>query len=258
MTRRLLGLAAVLALHALARDVDRAVGTLLHTTLDLPGFVGEALSLLEPGAVLASVVSWVVGGLAVAAALAAARARLDGVTFRVALGAEAAGFTPLLLRPALTVLALLSLAVRPTWPYGFTLPVALTQDWGPAQDVAALAALIAARGRPIRWPAPRPASFAFPAFLACALVTPRWARHWDGHPGNEPKTLRMAVALGHWLSLDVEPVSGPMETLPTRSLPASLAAAARRLAGESAEMLGAAAHGPSAVGLQAMRATPIT
>jgi hypothetical protein len=258
MSRRLAVFAAVLGLHALAREVDGAVGVLLHTTLDLPRFVREALALLEARAVLASLAVWVVGGLAGAAALAAARARFDRMAFRAALAVEAGLMTPLLLRPALTLLALVSLAVRPTWPYGFTLPVALTQDWGPAQDVAAVAALAAARARPWRWPSPRPASFAFLAFLAYALITPGWARHWDGHPGNEPKTLRMAVALGHWLSLDVEPVSGPMEALPTRPLPASIAAATRRLAGESVAMAAAIARGPSAVGLAAMRATAIT
>ena len=41
-------------------------------------------------------------------------------------------------------------------------------------------------------------------FLGYALLVPAWARNWDGHPGNEPKYLRMALAIGHRLSLDVE------------------------------------------------------
>ena len=256
--RALGGVVLPFALHAAAREVDRAVGVLLHTTLDLPGFVREALSLVEPLPLLRAMALWAAGGLALAAVLALARARAERRPFAGALAAECGGFAPLFLRPALTLLALAGLAAQPTWPYGFTLPVALTQDWSPAQDVAVLAALVAARWRPVAWPVPRPASFAFVAFLAYALVTPRWAFHWDGHPGNEPKTLRMAVALGHWLSLDVEPVSGPMEELPTRSLPASGAAAARALGHHSVEMLRALARGPSAVGLEAMRASPIT
>src|SRR5918994_1064 len=253
-----LALTFAFGLHGLAREVDRAVGLLLHTTLDLPGFVRHALGLLEPLEVAVRVAGWMAGGLAVAAILALTRARADDIGFAQALETERRAFAPLYLRPALTALTLISLAVQPTWPYGFTLPVALTQDWAPAQDMALAAALVAARWRPLWLPAPRPASFAFLAFLAYALLTPAWARHWDGHPGNEPKTLRMAVALGHWLSLDVEGVSAPMEALPTRPLPASLAAAARALGRHSADMVRALARGPSAVGLTAIRATPMT
>src|SRR5688572_2095937 len=129
MFRRALGLAAAFALHGISREVDRAVGVLLHTTLDLPGFVPEALSLLEPLPLLQSVAVWVAGGLALAAALAGLRARAERVPFTAAFDVEASGFTPVYLRPVLTTIALVSLAVRPTWPYGFTLPVALTQDW---------------------------------------------------------------------------------------------------------------------------------
>ena len=131
----------------------------------------------------------------------------------------AASDTPL--RPALTLLALLSLAARPTFPYGFTLPVALTQDWGIGQDAAALATLVAwrapwLRGVARRLPVPRAGAVAFLAFQAYALLAPPWAREWDGHPGNEPKYLRMAVALGHGLTLDVEGVSDDMERLTPR------------------------------------------
>ena len=34
------------------------------------------------------------------------------------------------------------------------------------------------------------------AFLAHAILVPDWAWRWEGHPGNEPKYLRQAVALG--------------------------------------------------------------
>ena len=123
-------------------------------------------------------------------------------------------FLPLLLRPAITTLALLSLAVDPVYPYGFTLPVALSQDWGIAQDIAAAAAMVAMLPWRVRVPAPGAVSVAFIAFVAYALLSPPWAYRWEAHPGNEPKTLRMAVAIGHWMSLDVEPVSAPMEDLP--------------------------------------------
>ena len=259
MSRRdLFVLAATFTLHGLAREVDRAVGLLLHTTLDLPGFVVHALGLLDPASVGRHVALWVSGGLAVASLLAYARAGVDGRPFALAFADESRAFRPLLLRPVLTVLALASLAVQPTWPYGFTLPVALTQDWAPAQDVAVLAALVAARWRPLAWPAPGAVSFAFLTFLGYGLVTPPWAWHWDNHPGNEPKTLRMAVAIGHRMSLDVGPVSGPMEELPVRGLPSAVATAARTLGGESAEMVRALTRGPSAVGLDAIRATPLT
>jgi hypothetical protein len=258
MSRPLLTLAGLLALHAFARELDRAVGILLHTSLDLPHFVFQALDLLETPVVVRRVAAWVAGGLLAAFVLAFARARREGTGLAAALERERQAFAPLYLRPVVTLLALVSLAVQPTWPYGFTLPVALTQDWSAAQDLAALAALLAVRWRPVACPAPGPASFAFLAFLAYGLITPRWAWHWDNHPGNEPKTLRMGVALGHRLSLDVEPVSGPMETLPTRPLPAAAAAAARRLGAESLGMLAAIAGGPEAVGLEAIRATPST
>src|SRR6185436_3996570 len=110
---------------------------------------------------------------------------------RLGLPRVAPAFLVLLLRPALTLLALASLLLRPTYPYGFTLPVALTQDWGIAQDAAALAAATALLVRAPRLPPPRPAELLFMSFMAYALLVPAWARDWDGHPGNEPKYLRM-------------------------------------------------------------------
>ena len=121
-------------------------------------------------------------------------------------------------------LALLSVAVRPSYPYGFTLPVALTQDWGIGQDLAALAALLALRLPPLRFPAPRAGEVFALSFLAYAVLVPDWAWRWEGHPGNEPKYLRMAVALGHDLTLDAEGVTAAMEELP----PTPLAEAAAR------------------------------
>ena len=256
-------IALLFALHALAREVDRALGVLLHTTLDLPGFVFEALALIEPGAAALRIAAWTAAGVAAASALALVRARAGSAGWHAALAGERRALRPLLLRPALTLLALAALAWRPTWPYGFTLPVALTQDWGIAQDVAALAAVILLHApvtgvRPARLPAPGALSFAFAAFLAYGLLTPRWAYHWDNHPGNEPKTLRMAVALGHWLTLDVEPVSAAMEDLPVRPLAENVAAAATGLGRHSIAMLRAVGDRPSPLTLEAIRATAVT
>ena len=159
--RSLAGVLPPLALHALAREVDRAVGVLLHSTLDLPDFVPQALALLDAGAVLRSLAVFCLAGLALAAALHR-------------LGCERVGpaFLVLLLRPALTLLALASLLARPTYPYGFTLPVALTQDWGVAQDAAACAAAAALLFRAPRLLPPRPAELLFMGFLAYALLVP--------------------------------------------------------------------------------------
>jgi hypothetical protein len=147
-------------------------------------------------------------------------------------------------------------ALRSSYPYGFTLPVALTQDLGVAQDVAALAALLALRLPPLRLPVPGPRAILFLAFLGYALLTPEWARHWDGHPGNEPKYLRQAVALGHDLTLDAEGVSAAMEELPTTPPVEALIAAGRTLARESGRMAVAVVRGEA--GRDAIRATRIT
>ena len=246
------------ALHALARDVDAATGLLLRSSLDLPDFVRQALRLVDPAAALGHVALWTLGGIVLWTALAFLRAPRDGASFAMALEAVSGGFAPLYLRPAFTLLALASLALQPSYPYGITLPVALTQDLGVAQDAAVLACLVAGHAPRPRWPAPGAASLGLVAFIAYALMTPPWARQWDGHPGNEPKTLRMAVALGHGLTLDVEGVSAAMEALPTRSLADSARGAISTAARESAGMLSALAHGPRAVGATAIEATRIT
>src|SRR5947207_2038089 len=81
--------------------------------------------------------------------------------------------------PALALLALASLAWQPSYPYAFTLPVALTQDLGVAQDAATLAVLVAAHAPRIRLPAPGAASLGLIAFVVYALLTPASARRWD-------------------------------------------------------------------------------
>ncbi|PYQ05468.1 MAG: hypothetical protein DMF82_08470, partial [Acidobacteria bacterium] len=107
-------------------------------------------------------------------------------------------------------------------------------------------------------PIPGAASLGLIAFTAYALLTPAAARHWDGHPGNEPKTLRMAVALGLGLTLDVEGVSDAMEALPARGLGSAARNAAATGVRESARLLAALAHGPRALGASSIRATRIT
>ena len=102
---RTLALASVplaLALHALARAVDRALGVLLHTSLDLPSFVATALGLVDRGDAAVQAVAWTVGGTALWFALAALRRRDTDAAWREALAAEAPRFAVLLLRPALT------------------------------------------------------------------------------------------------------------------------------------------------------------
>ena len=141
--RTLLRVLLLLALHAAARQVDGALGLLLHTTLDLPDAASSAFGLVEPAALFRSVASFLVGGIALWLGLAAVRVRGLGEAWTVALDRAADASLFLLLRPALTLLALVSVALRPTYPYGFTLPVALTQDWSLAQDLAAAAFALA-------------------------------------------------------------------------------------------------------------------
>jgi hypothetical protein len=245
-------------LYGLAREVDAAVGILLRTTLDLPGFVREALSLVDPAAALRAVLISTATGAAAWLALAALRARCARTPLPAALEEEARGFDALYLGPALTLLALGSLALRPAYPYALTLPVALTQDWAPAADIAAAAAMVAWRRPRVRLPAPGAVSVGFLAFLAYALLTPEPARWWQNHPGNEPKTLRMAVAAGHWLTFDTERVSTGMEELEVKPLGTAVADAARAAAREGGRLAAALLPGGAGVGADAIRATRVT
>jgi hypothetical protein len=248
----------LLALHALAREADRALGVVLRAEVAPDGLLSEVVRAMgaEWSAPAYRFVGLVAAGLTIAAAFLWLRRR-GATTERAATPArDWTLLLPLLLRPALTLVALGSVAVQPAYPYAFTLPVALTQDWGIAQDLLALAALLAATLSAPRFPAPR----AVEVFGACLLVyaafVPEWAWQWDSHPGNEPKTLRQAVALGHWLTFDAEAVSGPMERLETRPLWSSLASGVSTLARESGAMLAAAARGEA--GRDAIRATRIS
>jgi len=241
----------------MAREVDVAIGLVLHATTDSAAKAWAPFALIEPG-VGGRLLIWLGLGALAWVALGLQRARSGTSSLGPALATEAFTFDPLYLRPAITLLALASLSVHPTYPYGFTLPVALTQDWGVAQDAVAVAWLLALRMPARRLPAPRALEVFFLSFLVYALLSPEWARHWEGHPGNEPKTLRMAVAVGHDLTLDAEGVSAAMEELGTRPLPEAVSRSGGHLLGESWRMLRALAHGPSAVGKDAIRARRIT
>src|SRR6185503_6460289 len=96
------------------------------------------------------------------------------------LGGESASVRALYLRPAISLLALASVAVHSTFPFGFTLPVALTQDWSLGVDAAIVAGVVAAVGLPVRFPAPRTRAVLFTTFLVYAFITPEWARRWEG------------------------------------------------------------------------------
>jgi hypothetical protein len=248
----------LLLLHGLAREVDQALGLVLGAELEPAGLLVEVARALgaEGAAPGGRVLAWVLGGVVVWVGLAWWRARRERTPLAEALPREVLTFVPLLLRPALSVIALVSVGLEPSYPWAFTLPVALTQDLGIGQDVAALAALVAIRMPPVRIPAPGPRAVFLLSFLVYALLTPEWARHWDGHPGNEPKYLRMAVALGHDLTLDAEGVSAAMEELPTTPPGEALVSSAGALARESWRMAVAVFRGEA--GRNAIRATRIT
>jgi hypothetical protein len=209
---------------------------------------GSTLTAMSVGLGL-GVVAWLALGIA---------SRRDGLGLGAALGRESSAFRPLYLRPAITVLALVSLAIQPQFPYGFGVPVALTQDWAIGQDLLAVAWFLSARIPTPRLPAPRPAAMFFMTFVAYALLTPEWARRWEGHPGNEPKYLRQAVAIGHELSLDAEGVSASMEELVPMPLGAALARGASTFMVETSRLAEAVIHGPAALGKDAIRASKIT
>jgi len=247
-----------LLLHLFAREVDRGLGLVLRAGIEPDGLlveVARAAAADAAGAVV-RVSAGILVGLAAWAALAGWRRGREGSSWSDALAKEAPVLVPLLLRPAITLLALVSVAVRPSYPYGFTLPVALTQDGGLGQDAAALAAVLAWRLPLLRLPGPRSLEVLALSFLAYAALVPGWAWRWEAHPGNEPKYLRQAVALGHWLTFDAEGVSAAMEELPTRPLAQTLPAALGTIGRESWRMATALARGEA--GRDAIRATRVT
>ncbi len=241
-------------LQGVARSVDSALGLLLHSTLDLPGFVPTALALVDPLEVVRSAALWTAGGLIwwTVAALWRVRAGEDVAS---SFAREAQLFGPLYLRPAVTLVAVFALTIRATYPYAATFPVALTQDLGPVQDAMALAALIALRWRPLPLPAPTSRSLFVMAFLVGALSVPEGALRWQGHPGNEPKYLRMAVAIGDRLSLDVEGIEDTIDAYEPFPFLNAAGAVARTVASESVRMLQGLFASPSSLSSESIQAT---
>lgn len=253
----LLGLAAIV-LHALARELDRALGLVLQAELEPRSLAVELWRALQADGAAAGMRSslWLGGGILAWLVLAVWRRRASGGGLAGALVAESGALAVLWLRPALSLLALGSVVLAPSWPYAFTLPVALTQDWAIGQDLAALAAFVAFRSPAPRWPAPRAASVFLISFLGYALLAPDWAWRWEGHPGNEPKYLRQAVALSLFGGFDAEGVSTAMEALEPRGVAAMASTAGATVVRESSRLLGALARGEA--GRAAIRATRVT
>ena len=147
----------LLALHALAREADRALGVVLRAEIAPDGLGSEVVRAMSAEWPAAGwrFVGVVAAGLALAGAFAWRSARRAPAEQAATTGGEWTLLLPLVLRPALTLLALAAVALQPAYPYAFTLPVALTQDWGIAQDLLALAAIAAAILPAPQFPAPR-------------------------------------------------------------------------------------------------------
>ena len=280
--RTLAVLLLVPGLHALAREVDSALGLVVGSGLQRP-LVGTSLVGIlwgRMGSIGVGVGLWLLVVAATVAALAFLRARskcagvaegVDPRPERVALGVSRAAWAealdsevctvlPLLLRPLITLLAVGSVLVTPAYPYAFTLPVGLSQDLGIAQDALALATILALRLGPLpraslRLSAPGGGVVFFVTALVYGATVPDWALRWEGHPGNEPKYLRQAVALGHQLSFDAEGVSAEMERLPAIPILEAIPRALGVVVRETGLLLSA---GPSALDRQSIRATKIT
>jgi len=241
-------------LYGVARSIDATLGILLHSTLDLTGFVAVALGLVDPMEVVRSAALWTAGGLVLWTAGALLRARSGGGAAS-AFAAEARLFAPLYLRPIITLAAIGVLAMRATYPFAATLPVALTQDLSVVQDAMTVAALIALRWRPLSLPVPTVRSIFVVAFLVGALSVPEGALRWEGHPGNEPKYLRMAVAIGDRLSFDVEGIEASVDAYEPAPFLTSAGGAVRTLATESARMLAGLLASPSSLSREAIQAS---
>ena len=144
-------------LVAVARKLEAALGLVLHTGLRDPELLSSALAVVaaDPVGCAANVGAWTAGGLLAWGALTWWRSASEGLAFCVAATREASTFAPLWLLPATTLLGVLALAARATWPYGHTLAVALTQDLSFGRDACVVAALVARRMPALRIPAPR-------------------------------------------------------------------------------------------------------
>ena len=110
---------------------------------------------------------------------------------------------------------------------------------------------------PLRWPRPaRGRASSWSRSWATPRWRPIWAWRWEGHPGNEPKYLRQAVALAPSARFDAEGVSARDGGAPSRSpaRPRRAAPRATARARVAARMIAAVARGEA--GRDAIRATP--
>jgi hypothetical protein len=246
-----------LLLCALSGEIDTAAGLLLRTGLDLPNFASQAARLIDLREALRHTLLWTGCGALLWMLLGWERSRREKLPFVASLALDASLFDMLYVKPLLSLFALASLTLEPTFPYALTLPVALTQDLRVVPFAAIVAALLAQRAPATRLPAPGAGALCFMAFLVYALLSPEGARTWSGHPGNEPKYLRMGLALASKLSLDVEEVSAkdePLESVPRREFAEAARSALGTVVGESHEMLRALRQGPGGWGRGAIRA----
>ena len=110
---------APLVLHALARELDRALGLVLRAEVEPAGLLSElARALAAEGPAAAGRIAFgLAAGVALVSALAWLRTRAGQERFATAFGQEAPILAPLLLRPALTLLALASVTLQPAYPY---------------------------------------------------------------------------------------------------------------------------------------------
>src|SRR3972149_5602520 len=125
---RTLSLAVVpLLLHALAREVDRALGLVLRAEVEPASLLGELGRAADAEGLVAllRVGAWVLAGVAIVTGLAWWRRRAEGTEsadFESAFASEARVLAPLLLRPALSVLGLGSGGRRAAPALPFPLP----------------------------------------------------------------------------------------------------------------------------------------
>jgi hypothetical protein len=174
----------------------------------------------------------------------------------------ARAMVPLLLPACFTVLACLSLAVSPQFPYGVNLVLTLAYEgsfapllaWGlcaislilTVHQMVDLAPVYDSLG-PERWPWYRLGEAAIPivALAAFALATPSWLWTEGEGQGNMFKYLRMAAAFSASGELDIAKAEGAAERASFTHLVSILPRAARGWMDESYELVGAIADSAS-------------
>ena len=213
----------------------------------------------DGSAALARVALWIAAGAGLWLASAGWRARSEPAPPGEALEGEARTFAPVYLRPALTLLALASVALRPAYPYGLHAAGRAHAGLGRRRRTSrSLAALARPAGFPPRasphpgpggrLPRELPRLRAAHAGVGVALGGPPRQRAEVPAPG------RGRSASG--LTFDAEGVSAAMEELSPRPLAEAVPRAAATLGRESWRMTAASARGDA--GRDAIRATRIT